>query len=184
MTGEVESRRIILRKGRMESKLHIILKVLAYCYFWERKLVVEPRYRVNRYRPDLIAWGKSEIPTKEERTPNLWIECKHVKIKKLIKLSRALPFSDVVWIHLVRPLTRTIEAIQSRHRLASNVHLIGIETSNRNWESLEESINIKQPHWRIIKHTNYLMVINIRESNVDPIHLEFHILPATIETQI
>ncbi|MFX0013188.1 MAG: hypothetical protein ACFFB2_02915 [Promethearchaeota archaeon] len=184
VTAETESRRIILHKRRKESNLHVILKVLAYCYFWEKKLIIEPRYTLNRYRPDLIAWGRSEIPTKEEWIPSMWIECKHVKIKKLIKLSRAFPFSNIVWFHLMRPLAKVLEGIQSKQYLFSNVQLIGIKTLDKNWDSLKESINLKQPQWGIIKHKNNLMVINRRERERDPVNLEFYILPATIKTQI
>jgi len=49
VTKRVESRRLILQKGRMESKQHIILKILAYCYFWDRNLVIEPHVRLNRF---------------------------------------------------------------------------------------------------------------------------------------
>ncbi|MHA2203659.1 MAG: hypothetical protein ACW991_08210 [Candidatus Hodarchaeales archaeon] len=185
VSGKVESRRIILRKGRMESKLHIILKVLAYCYFWDKNLIIEPHFRLNRFKPDLISWRKPEIPTKEKLIPELWIECKQVKLKKLKKLSRALPLSQIIWIHSKQSLTRIIRNIQSRKRrysLVSNVQVIGIETSKSNWEALEESINIKKPQWGINRHSNTLMKINVRAS--DPIPLEFHVLPTTNKTQM
>ena len=184
VTKEVESRRLILQKGRMESKQHIILKILAYCYFWERNLAIEPHFRLNRFKPDLIAWRKSEIPTQENLVPDLWIECKHVKLKKLRKLSRKLPFSQIVWIHSKQSLTRTLKNIQSRKKsifLSSNVQLIGIETSETNWESLKDSINVKKLHWGVLRHSSDRMVINIRETGI-PISLVFHTLPATIKT--
>lgn len=185
VTGKLESRQIILRKGRMESNLHIVLKVLAYCYFWDRKLLIEPHFRLNRFKPDLISWRQPEIPTKEELIPDLWIECKHVKLKKLKKLSRALPLSQIIWIHSKQPLTRTNKNIQSkkvRHSFTSNIQLIGIRTSKSNWKFLEESIDTKKPQWGINRHSNTLMVINVRGSNIDPVSLEFHIFPATMKT--
>ncbi len=185
--GEVESRQLIVRKGRMESNRHIVLKGLTYCYFWEKNLIIEPHFRVNRFKPDLIAWRQPEIPTKDKLIPDLWIECKHVKLKKLKKLSRALPLSQIIWIHSKQSLTRTIKNIKSKNErdfLASNIQLIGIETSKTNWESLEESIDIKKPLWGINRHSNTSMMINVRASNIDPISLEFHVLPTTNKTQI
>ena len=32
-----EKQRLYLRKGRSETFLHILIKILAYCYFWEEK---------------------------------------------------------------------------------------------------------------------------------------------------
>ncbi|MFX0053215.1 MAG: hypothetical protein ACFE8U_18215 [Candidatus Hermodarchaeota archaeon] len=185
MTDEVESRRIVLRKGRMESNLHIILKVLAYCFFWERNLIIEPHFRLNRFKPDLISWRPPEIPTQEKQIPDLWIECKHVKLKKLKKLSRALPLSQIVWINSAQSLTRTIKSIQSNKIspiLASNIQLLGVETSKQNWESLQESIIRKKAQWGINKHSNNSMKINVRASDLDPIPLIFHAFPATIKT--
>lgn len=185
VSEQVESRRLILRKGRMESKLHIILKILAYCYFWDRNLVIEPHFRINRFKPDLIAWRKSEIPTEEKLIPDIWIECKHVKLKKLKKLSRILPLSQIVWMHSKQSLTQIIKNLQPRKvkdLLALNVQLIGITTSKQNWKSLEESIDRKKPQWEINRHSKDKMMIKIRGSNCNPIPLEFHIHHATIKT--
>ncbi|MFX1506877.1 MAG: hypothetical protein ACFFDC_12305 [Promethearchaeota archaeon] len=179
VTAEEESRRIILRKGRMESKLHIILKILAYCYFWDRNLVIEPFTRVNRFRPDLIAWTKSEIPTEEKPIPDLWIECKQVKLKKLERLSRILPFTQIIWINSKQSLTRTLKNLHSRRRkkdFPSNVQLIGISTSKDSWESLIESINEKKPQWRINRHSKELLVIDVTGTEINPIPLDFQIL--------
>jgi len=185
-TEELESRRLILQKGRMESIQHIILKILAYCYFWERNLVIEPHFRLNRFKPDLIAWRKPEIPAQEKLVPDLWIECKHVKLKKLRKLSRILPFSQIVWIHSKQSLARTLKNIQSMKKsmhLSSNVHLIGIETSEANWESLKDSIHVKKLQWGVCRHSKDRMEISVREERSDiPISLVFHTLPATIKT--
>ncbi len=184
-SAEVFYRRIVLRKGRMESKFHIILKILAYCYFWDRNLIVEPRFRFNRYKPDLISWKKSEIPTKDELIPDLWIECKAVKIKKLIKLSQALPLSTVVWIHFLQPLSRTIKIIQSKkkkYKLASNIQLIGVETSNKNQISLGESIDADYLQWKITQQARGSIEIYIRGWRSDPISIHFHVLSTTIKT--
>ncbi|MHA2243810.1 MAG: hypothetical protein ACXADY_02485 [Candidatus Hodarchaeales archaeon] len=185
IAGEVESRRIILRKGRMESNLHIVLKVLAYCYYWDRNLIIEPRFRLNRYRPDLIAWRESEIPTKEELIPDLWIECKHVKFKKLIKLGRALPLSNVVWIHTMHSLCRTIDNIKSKrvkNQLPSNVQVIGIETSNLNWKSLEESVNTHHLQWKVTRNPRNSIEITIRGKSIKQVLLQFNHLPVTVNT--
>ena len=56
VTEEVESRRLILRKGRMESNLHIILKILAYCYFWDKNLAIEMAKYMS---PQAILGGES-----------------------------------------------------------------------------------------------------------------------------
>ncbi|MFW9904583.1 MAG: hypothetical protein ACFFFH_09645 [Candidatus Thorarchaeota archaeon] len=183
VTEEVELRRLILQKGRMESKQHIILKILAFCYFWDRNLVIEPHFRLNRFKPDLIAWRNSEIPTQEKQVPDLWIECKHVKLKKLRKLSRMLPFSRIVWINSKQSLARTLKNIQTKKSmyLCSNVQLIGILTSEANWALLKDSINLKKLHWRVNRHSSDGMEIIVRESD-SPISLVFHTLSATIKT--
>lgn len=182
---KVVYRRIILRKGRMESKFHIILKILAYCYFWDRNLIVEPRFRFNRYKPDLISWKESEIPTKEELIPDLWIECKAVKLKKLIRLSKALPLSTIIWIHFLKPLSRTVKNFQSKkkkYNLASNLKLIGIETSNNNQVFLGGSIDAKYLQWEVTQQARNSIDIYIRGWRSDPISIQFHELPTTIKT--
>ncbi len=176
ISGEVDSRRLILRKGRVESKLHIVLKVLAYLYFWEKDLLIEPSFRLYKYRPDLMSWRESEIPTKEEKIPDLWIECKQVKLKKLLKLSRTLPLSEIVWIHTFQSLNRTINNVRSqiKYKLASNVHLIGIDASPVTWNSLEESISTKSLRWEINLHEKNSMKIFTSSKSINEVSLRFH----------
>ncbi|MFX1282926.1 MAG: hypothetical protein ACFFB5_04690 [Promethearchaeota archaeon] len=181
---EVESRRLILQKGRMESRLHIILKVLAFCYFWDRNLIIEPRFPFNRYKPDLISWQKSEIPTKEELIPDLWIECKAVNLKKLIRLSHAFPQSSIVWMHSLQPLSRTVRNIESKnakYRLALNLHFIGIETAHKNWILLEESMENRHIQWVATQPIRNSIMIEIKNMNGYPIPFQFHDLLTTIK---
>ncbi len=178
VSGEVDSRRLILRKGRVESKLHIILKVLTYLYFWEKDLFIEPNFRLYKYRPDLVSWRESEIPTKEEKIPDLWIECKHVKYKKLLKLSRALPHSKIIWMHTLRSLKRTISNTKTKTKLqrASNVQLIGIDTLMETWKSLEESISTKQNQWMVTLHERNLMTVSVEDQSINGFSVRFHLL--------
>ncbi len=176
ISGEVDSRRLILRRGRVESKLHIILKILAYLYFWEEELVIEPLIRVNRYRPDLVSWRESEIPTKLEKIPDLWIECKQVKIKKLSKLSRTLPLSKIVWVHTFQSLSRVMNNAKSKikYQLTSNVHMIGIDASPVTWNSLEESISTKSLRWEVTLHEKNFMTIFTSSKSINEVSLRFH----------
>lgn len=176
ISGEVDSRRLILRKGRVESKLHIILKVLAYLYFWEKDLLIEPSFRFSKFRPDLLSWRESEIPAKEEKIPDIWIECKKVKYKKLLKLSKSLPNSKIVWINTLQSLKQVTSKTKTRSKIkkASNIQLIGIDTLMEAWKSLEASISTKQNKWMVTLPERNLMTVTI-ENQVE-ITLQFHFL--------
>ncbi|MFX1253511.1 MAG: hypothetical protein ACFFCZ_18015 [Promethearchaeota archaeon] len=139
----VETHQLILRKGQSESSLHVLLKLLAYIYFWdiENELIIEPR-KFHRYRPDLISWRQPEIPTQVELVPDLWIECKHVKINKLIKLGREFSNSKIYWFHKFKYFERRKE------ELPQNVYLIGVEAASNVWDLLKDSLFFKGPYWR------------------------------------
>lgn len=161
--GEEEIRKVILRKGRLESTLHIALKVLAYLYFWKKNLIIEPHYRWHRYRPDLISWRKAEIPNIEKMIPDIWVECKYVKLKKLFKLSRGLPSTNVYWIHTLQRLQKIVTSAQfeKKWQLAPNIQLIGIESSQNTWQNLEEGIKTYQLQWRITQVEERLISVRI-----------------------
>ncbi|MFX0182387.1 MAG: hypothetical protein ACFE95_04815 [Candidatus Hodarchaeota archaeon] len=168
--GIKESRRLILRKNQFETTLHIILKVLAYLYFWDNELIIEPNFRLRKYRPDLIAWKKEEIPSKDLLIPALWVECKKVKIKKLIKIARVLPSSSIIWIHVLNHLTKVNMSLQDKqkYKLPFNVKLIGINASTYTWECFFDSISSKHPYWRIIRQDTNSLKIFIRDLNLPP----------------
>lgn len=173
MRGKKESRRLILRKNQFETTLHIILKVLAYIYFWEKELIIEPSFRLRRYRPDLIAWKKEEIPSEDLLIPALWVECKKVKIEKLIKLARALPSSSIIWIHVLNHLTKVNSSFQDKqkYKIPFNVKLIGINASTYTWDCLSDSISSKNPHWEIIRYDTNSLKIFIQDLNISPLDL-------------
>ncbi|MFX0095484.1 MAG: hypothetical protein ACFFBD_27355 [Candidatus Hodarchaeota archaeon] len=139
----LETQQLILRKGSNESFLHILLKLLAFIYFWdiENELVVEPR-KFHRYRPDLISWRPSEIPTQITMVPDVWVECKYVKIEKLIRLGHQFPNSKIYWFHKYNHF------LKQKENLPPNINLIGVETIDNTWNHLEYNLTSKRPYWR------------------------------------
>ena len=64
----IEIDQLILRKGKQESYLHILIKILAYIYFWDvkKQIIIEPK-SIGRYKSDLISYQDHEIPTIERK---------------------------------------------------------------------------------------------------------------------
>ncbi|MFX0174415.1 MAG: hypothetical protein ACFE9L_21260 [Candidatus Hodarchaeota archaeon] len=163
-TENYELRKLILRQKQFESTLHIILKVLSYIYFWDKELIIEPNFRYRNYRPDLIVWRKGEISS-EDLVPDLWIECKRVKLSKIFKLARGLTRTMIVWIHKLHSLEKVLKSVQRKQKYKPpvNVQLIGINASAHTWNYLSESFSLKLPHWRIICFDKKSLKIFIRD---------------------
>ncbi|MFX0151845.1 MAG: hypothetical protein ACFFAJ_13740 [Candidatus Hodarchaeota archaeon] len=161
-----ELRKLILCKKQFESILHIILKVLSYIYFWDKELIIEPSFRYRNYRPDLFVWRKGENFS-EDLIPDLWIECKRVKIRKILKLARGLTRTSIVWIHKFNSLEKVLKSVQRKknYNLPVNVQLIGINASDHTWNCLSESFTLKLPYWKIICLDKKSLKIFIRDFN-------------------
>jgi hypothetical protein len=176
-TENFELRKLILRKKQFESTLHIILKVLSYIYFWDKELIIEPNFRYHNFRPDLIVWRKGEISS-EEFVPDLWIECKKVKLSKILKLARGLSRTSIVWFHKIYSLEKVLNSVQrkQKYKLPVNVQLIGINASTQTWNYLSESFNLKHPYWRVICLDKKSLKIFIRDFDIFPLDLDFQFI--------
>jgi hypothetical protein len=166
-----EIRKLVLRKGYMESSQHIILKLIGYIYFWKENLLLEPSFRFHRYRPDLVNFQQSEIPSENKMIPKLWVECKQVKIKKLIRLGKMLPYSKIVWISKYYSLNKAIKAIRNKKKiqLPLNVHPIGVKLSIQDESDLSKSFTNKPIKWNIIRKNESNLLISVNSAEI--IHL-------------
>ena len=160
--GTIEYRHLILRKGKLESIYHILLKLLAYIYFLNRdvNLIIEPSFLYRRYKPDLIAFRVPEIPHETEPEVNIWVECKKVKSSKLKKLSRYLPSSEIYWFHTYPTLLKVIKT--KKVAFSTNIHLIGIELNHKNRLHLENSLLKQKLVWKILQITDERLEITIQ----------------------
>ena len=141
---EQEQEKLFLYKGKTESALHIILKLLAYLYFWpsRKKLIIEPNLKFHKYKPDLISYRDPELPTSTEREIDVWVECKKVHIKKIMKLGRFFPHCDVYWFHKKSYFDSLEVKFNSRKwkNLPPNTNLIGVMLEPDDWNSFENSV--------------------------------------------
>ncbi|MFX1513580.1 MAG: hypothetical protein ACFFCQ_13430 [Promethearchaeota archaeon] len=174
--NQFETRQLILRKGKSETALHIILELLAYLYFWNFELLIEPQFRYRKYRPDLISFKEPEIPLETEREVNLWIECKKVKLRKLIKLGRTLPYSNIFWFQKFEILNRNLNNVFSKRKypLPTNIHLIGIKLNNETWNILQSSLFIKHPSWKFIRQEKEIILFSCENLKIPLKPLKFH----------
>ncbi len=173
---EIEVRQLILRKGRSETSLHVVLKLLAYLYFWNSSLIIEPKFRFRKYKPDLISFRTPEIPVETNFDINQWVECKHVKIEKLIKLGRILPHSDIFWFHKFDILRHNLNNILSKRKwnLTSNIHLIGVKIKRGIWDMLQSSLFVNPPNWKFIRFEKEVISIYLDENKDSEFLLRFH----------
>jgi len=82
ITKGAEKKLIILRKTHDENLNHIILKFLAYIFFFDDNLQIEidaPQH----YKPDLVKFDE-KLTWKVVK----WIECGVVDLKKILKISK------------------------------------------------------------------------------------------------
>lgn len=170
-------RHLYLRKGHSETFLHILIKILAYCYFWDEseEIEIEPNFKFRGYKPDLLKLIPSEIPRRLQQDVGLWVECKDVAIRKLRKLAKILPRSRIFWFHLDNYFNKLLKdgKIHKEFNSSENIHFIGIEIEgnapdflasklreeNLKWifKMEEESIELTDGNWqRRIKFRQFL----------------------------
>ncbi|MBD3215060.1 MAG: hypothetical protein GF311_20805 [Candidatus Lokiarchaeota archaeon] len=157
-----EERHLYLRKGHSETFQHILIKTLAYIYFWEdsREIKIEPNYRFKGYKPDLLKLIPSDIPRRLKKEVGLWVECKDVNIKKLQKLARSLPNSRIYWFNLTsyfRILLNDKKILQ-KIKQYDNLHLIGIALQKSDYNFLARDLGRKNIEWGIEKNENTLSI--------------------------
>ncbi|MFX0071239.1 MAG: YaeQ family protein [Candidatus Hermodarchaeota archaeon] len=160
----IEQRHLYLRKGSSETFLHILIKILAYCYFWdeEEPLIIEPNYRFRKFKPDLVSFISSEIPGKLVKDVKLWIECKKVAVKKLIKLAKALHHSKIYWFHTYNAFQSVLKGTTVKKTIKNlkNLNLIAIKADKSTITSLSLDLGRKNPTWNLKWEQNILLVSN------------------------
>ncbi len=164
----IEIRKLILRKGYMESSQHVLLKLISYIFFWKEDLILEPSFRFYRYRPDLINFKQSEILRENKMIPKLWIECKKVKIKKLIRLGRMLPYSKIIWIHNYYNLNKSLKTVHNKKKIQFplNVQPIGVQLSNQDELNLSKSFIDKPVKWDVTRKNESDFIISVKNDDI------------------
>ncbi len=157
---------VIMEKGKTESLLHIVLKLLAFLYFYktQKRLIIEPSFRYRDFKPDLVSFKKPENPREVTSEVDIWIECKKVKISKLSTLVRYLPSASIYWFHLSQIITRKMK----NEEVPPKVKLIGIEITKKDLALLESSILTQSPSWSVHRYEHSQFII-------DTLHSEIHI---------
>jgi uncharacterized protein YaeQ len=157
-----EERHLYLRKGRSETFQHILIKILAYIYFWDDagKFEIEPNFRFKGYKPDLIKLIPSDIPRRLNKEVGLWVECKDVNINKLQRLARNLPNSGIYWFNLAsyfRILLNNLKILQ-KIKQYDNLHLIGIVLQKSDYNFLARELGRNNIEWGVEKNENTLLL--------------------------
>ena len=96
-TGEKQ----VLETQSMESGRHIVLKVLAYILYHERRPRIEIRVSSDKrdYKPDLVTFDAAgDI--------SLWIDCGQIGLHKVEDLTRHLGNAEIV---IFKPAVREME---------------------------------------------------------------------------
>ena len=94
-------RKLILVKEEVETRHHIVLKILAYLLYYDPRLKIESAVRMH-YQPDLVIEGDHGIP-------ELWIDCGQIAIRKVESLAQKLRTTRIV---LVKQTKRELEVFQ------------------------------------------------------------------------
>ncbi len=162
---------VIVQKGKSESLTHIILKLFAFLYFYKsnQELIIEPRFRYRRFKPDLIAFKNPEIPQEMNSDIDIWIECKKVKISKLKKLARYLPTSKIYWFHLNHNITRKMKPILD----SKNVELVEVRMRRKDQTRLENSLLNHSPIWNVKQYEPSQVIISTLNNEIN---VEFQVI--------
>ncbi|MFQ5981448.1 MAG: hypothetical protein ACE5OZ_25170 [Candidatus Heimdallarchaeota archaeon] len=137
--GQIQGKkRIHITKSQNESGTHILLKVLAYVWFFERNPVIEPRLNY-RYRPDVATFSLSDVADEDrlcKKAPftndamriDEWVECKKTAPKKIQRILRSLNDCSFSLFHMHSALEgykRVLGRVLKQEEL-SRVQLFGI----------------------------------------------------------
>lgn len=86
--------KMILVKSDLESREHVVMKLLAYLLFYDPRLKIEKSVDMH-YKPDLVIPGDHGVP-------ELWIDCGKIALKKVDSLSRKLKTSRLIIVKETR----------------------------------------------------------------------------------
>ncbi len=93
--------KMILVKTDLESRNHVVMKLLAYLLFYDPRLVIEKNIDMH-YKPDVVIPGDHGVP-------ELWIDCGKIALKKVDTLSRKLKTSRLV---ILKETVREMESFR------------------------------------------------------------------------
>lgn len=93
--------KLILVKDITESRIHVVMKLLAYMVFYDPRLVIEKSIDMH-YKPDLVIPGDHGVP-------ELWIDCGQIALRKVDALSRKLKTSRLI---MVKETKREMESFR------------------------------------------------------------------------
>lgn len=114
-------RKLILVKNDSEGREHVVLKLLAYCLFYDERLRVEPDLGMH-YRPDLAVQGEHDVP-------EVWIDCGQIGLEKAEKLSRKLRSTRLVFIkESVQELTRFKATMDKKVEYANRIEYLAFDS--------------------------------------------------------
>lgn len=99
-SGDVK-KKLILVKNDLESRAHVVMKLLAFMIYFEPRLQVETSAGMH-YKPDLMIAGDHGVP-------ELWIDCGKIALRKVDSLSGKLRASRVI---LVKETKRELETFR------------------------------------------------------------------------
>jgi hypothetical protein len=111
--------------------------------------------------------------------PRIWVECKNVKLKKLVKLGRWLENGNIYWINTYDSLSRSIKSIQKRKKvkIPNNIFPIGIRISEKELSYFIDSLSKKPIHWNVIQEEKTSFFVSVRNNEFESLNLKFFSVP-------
>jgi len=85
---KIARKKLILVKEDLETRIHVVLKLLAYLIYYEPRLKVEVSVGMH-YKPDLVVEGDHGVP-------EVWIDCGYVQVKKIESLTQKLKRTKII----------------------------------------------------------------------------------------
>jgi uncharacterized protein YaeQ len=94
--------KMILVKNDLESREHVVMKLMAYLLFYDPRLKIETGIDMH-YKPDLVIPGDHGVP-------ELWIDCGKIAVRKVDSLARKLKTTRVI---ILKETKREMESFRS-----------------------------------------------------------------------
>jgi len=128
--------KIIIGEHETETAVHVVLKALAYLFFYRDRIQVETDLHLDSvpFVPDLAQLDYTMRPA-------LWVECGECSVAKLNKLATKLPEAEI-WV--VRPSRadgdQLLLAMKRAELRQGRYHVLALET-----EGFNEILGLLQP---------------------------------------
>ena len=118
---KIRREKLILVKSEVETREHVVLKLVAYLIFYDPRLKVEVDAEMH-YKPDLMIAG--------DHTPELWIDCGKVAIRKVESLADRLRHTRVVIVkETKRELEQFKKVVEKKVEHADRIEYLAFEPS-------------------------------------------------------